>query len=145
MKRNSVFHLLPLLLVVAAIAFAYCTKETPASVLDQTEPVIDRTHCSVTVTMNSGTASICGTNTSLAQCSAANYLGNPLFGSEILAGGQQAVYGVESPSSLKFTFSGPVVPSVTITTAGGSVTLPSRTAPNNEVYFDNGTCQPHAL
>lgn len=150
MKLKVFYFLIPVL--VAANLLTFCTKEPniadaqiKTTQLPDDQGATDRTHCTVTVTCTSGAVSICGTNQTLVQCGT-NYLGNPLVGTQILTNGQVGVYSVQSPSSIIVTglLNNPQVPRCTVATSGGSVVLPDRFL-TGEVYFDDITCQPHAL
>ena len=154
MKFKQYLLLVP---VAAAILFAYCTKEQPLPTPTQnTENGIasDRTNCSVTVTVNSGSVQVCGTNVApnLQQaCSVVNT--EQLFGSTILGPGGAGVYAIETsrgatPSGY-LSFTNLAVSStitwITVTTASGSVSWQSTTQGQVKNVAIDAFCVPTLL
>lgn len=125
MKLKALLFSLPLLAI--ATIFTFCTKES-STVLEEKSPqeqvgVGDRGNCFVTVTVNYGEVSVCGTNLDLNQCGVGQCFNNPLFGTQILAVGNAAIYNVTTPGSLIITDTGgPELSQVTVSTGSSSIT-----------------------
>ena len=129
----SIKQYLLLLPVVAATLFAYCTKEQQTPVQQNATDLpgaSDRSKCEVTVTLSSGSAQVCGTNTMLSTCSVVN--GEQLYGTANLVSGNSEKYGIQTASGgtpdgyLRFTntaFPSPSITTINVATASGSVTF----------------------
>jgi len=149
MKFKVFYFLLPLL--TAAMLFTFCTIESQVVPQDPTEEVnqgvSDRTKCLVTVSVNSGAVSVCGTNTLVSACSILPN-GETLRGVENLVAPIARIYGVQTadgPTNDGFmTFTNlapaPAVTSVTVTTNTGSITFNVGAAPVTVTI--NSNCVP---
>lgn len=132
MKLKVLYFLLPL--AAAASILTFCTKEPNAVFNEQAnspgQGASDRAKCSVTVTVNSGSVSVCGTNTQLSACTTLSN-GEILRGTAVITAPNSATYTVltdDGPTVNGYLVitntCGICISSVTVTTASGSVTFP---------------------
>lgn len=125
--KNKQFFLLPAVLTALSFLFAYCTKEqqpnlTPKEVSNNATVDSRAAKCFVTVAVNSGSVTVCGTNNMLTACG--NVGTTILRGTENINAPLSRVYGVFVPTGglgfIQLT-AGPGGASVTVTTSSGFI------------------------
>lgn len=126
MKLKVLYFLLPL--VVGATILTFCAKEPQINAQENTQNIANqsvtdrgRTNCKVTVTVNYGDVTVCGTNTNNTQCGTGSCNNSPLYGFVTLSQGQTAEYTTNS-SIIITAVNGPTLSNVTVTTIAGSIT-----------------------
>lgn len=150
MKLKVLYFLLPM--AAAASIFTFCTKESTVvpgeQVTTPDQSVTDRAKCTVTVTVNSGSVSVCGTNTQLSACTTlAN--GEILRGTDVVVAPNAKTYTVltdDGPTVNGYLVltntCGICISSVTVTTASGSVTFPVSSTRTIQI---DPTCAPTVI
>lgn len=150
MKLKVLYFLLPM--AAAASIFTFCTKESNIIPNEHVgapdQGATDRAKCSVTVTVNSGSVTVCGTNTQLSACTTlAN--GEILRGTDVIVAPTSKTYSVltdDGPTVNGYLVvtntCGICISSVTVTTASGTVTFPVSTTRTVQI---DPTCAPTVI